>query len=121
MPTRAHGKKKKGVHQRLHCKVAILCAHHKKKPSAAIATQMCADFLRVLNDGSVPVDCDAEYIEGGERLPGGTAKSRDRPLDYGLRERSDPEPYAEKRIEQWWRRRDRCAAQFQGARAFKGV
>jgi hypothetical protein len=71
---------KAGVHQKLHYKVSVLYAHHKKKPSAAIATQMCADFMRVLNTGAVPDDCEAEYIEGGERLQGGTATSREKPL-----------------------------------------
>ena len=77
--------------------------------------------MEVLNKGTVPGTSEAEYIENGERLPGGTADSRGRPTLNGVTQRQHAKPCAAKTIEQWWRRRDRCAAQFQGAKAFKGV
>ena len=115
------GLNKKGITQKLQYKVSVLYSHHKKKPSAALASQMCIDFLKVLNTGFVPSDSEAEYVEGGTRLPGGTPAARAKPLSFGITNRVTPMPSATKPIKQWWRRRDRCAAQFQGARSFKGV
>jgi hypothetical protein len=39
--------RKKGIYQKLQYKVAVLYAHHKRKPTAAIAGQICADFMKV--------------------------------------------------------------------------
>jgi len=115
------GLQKRGIHQKLQYKVAVLYAHHKAKPSAAIAAQICADFMHVLNKGAVPTTSDAEFVENGERLPGGSEVAREKTLPFDLKDRGDRTPYARSPIKQWWRRRDRCAAQFQGARAFKNV
>jgi len=113
--------KKKGVHQKVQYKVAVLYASHAKKPSAAIASQICEDFMTVLNTGAVQAQSEAEYVENGERLPGGTAESQAKELAYGIKQRVVAKAYASKPIKQWMRRRDRCAAQFQGAKAFKRV
>ena len=115
---------KKGASTR-NCSTKSPCcthyAHHKAKPSAAIAAQICADFMHVLNKGAVPTTSDAEFVENGERLPGGSEVAREKTLPFDLKDRGDRTPYARSPIKQWWRRRDRCAAQFQGARAFKNV
>ena len=101
--------------------MAVLYASHAKKPSAAIASQICEDFMTVLNTGGVPAQSEAEYVENGERLPGGTADSQAKELAHGIKQRAVAKAYAPKPIKQWMRRRDRCAAQFQGAKAFKRV
>ena len=101
--------------------MAVLYAHHEKKPSAAVAGQICRDFMHVLNKGSVPLHSEAEYVENGKRLPGGTVEARAKDLTPAITQLDTPEPYAKVALEQWWRRRDRCAAQFQGAKAFKQV
>ena len=102
-------------------KVAVLYASHAKKTSAATASQICEDFMTVLNTGGVPAQSEAEYVENGERLPGGTAYSQAKELAHGIKQRAVAKVYASKPIKQWMRRRGRCAAQFQGAKAFKQI
>jgi hypothetical protein len=77
--------------------------------------------MTVLNTGGVPAQSEAEYVENGERLPGGTADSQAKELAHGIKQRAVAKAYASQPIKQWMRRRDRCAAQFQGAKAFKRV
>lgn len=98
--------------------VVIYC-FSKYKSSAASNHQATTNIISIVKDGKMPEGTKCEAFLDQKRIPGGDTTGHPALPQGKLSEWDDMEPlYAD--VKRWRRRRDGCAAQYQGKGAFRG-
>jgi hypothetical protein len=118
-PRSAKALRKKGVHRVLRAQNVVVYAFSKAKPSAAYNQQVTTNIISIVKEGKLPDDSKCEAFLDQKRIPGGDRTGFPNLPPGKLTEYVSLEPLFE-HVRRWRRRRDGCAAQYQGKSAFRG-
>jgi hypothetical protein len=117
-PRMAKNVEKEGIVHRVIATNTVIFGYSKAKPSAAYDHIMMEDVVAILLHGHLSEASTGEAFLDGKRFPGGLCVEGDL-LPLGLSEVEEPLPLFATMVA-LRRRRDGCAAQYQGKSAFLG-